>query len=287
MHMKVLKLNFSKITSQFNPIYFTILEILVEMKIRIIRLELNCSLLELADFMTKHKKSGSLNIDDIEIVIGIEDINRESIDNNLNRIIQYSYLIEGKIKISVEKKFSIYESKDEKILRVIENNQKDLIEYLYYRNKANMNIIEFDFVWESDLYKHHKDRYAIYSHLSKYKYAISNSRKLYFYEKVFTSRSMKEVIIYLANNKLQKRIKLFIFYKEYQNMLVQLTKNDDKEKYIEKNLKSIVIETLFDTKYREKLVYLLLYLMIRNKFNKKIEKYLRLHMIRPENLNKV
>lgn len=81
-------------SKEVNVFFFTLLEIIYDMKIKIDQLELeNCSIGELADFMDKHKKLESLNINYIKI--NNKEIDRENID----KLYLFSHLIGDKILI--------------------------------------------------------------------------------------------------------------------------------------------------------------------------------------------
>lgn len=86
-----LTFDFNKYCSELNVFYFPILEIMMEMKIRIEKLVLiNASFTELADFFIKHKALESLNINNIKI--SINKIEKEDVD----KVCQCSHLIDWK-----------------------------------------------------------------------------------------------------------------------------------------------------------------------------------------------
>lgn len=91
---KTININFEfkKNHQELNIFYFTILEIMIQMGIRINSITLKyCPISELADFMNKYKTFKCLNINKIYIITTKIDL------KNVEKLFQYSYLIEDKI----------------------------------------------------------------------------------------------------------------------------------------------------------------------------------------------
>lgn len=159
IHYKNLNTNyvtflFNKIHPEFNIFYFTILEIIVQMKIRIDVLRIDCPIIELVNFMDKHQTLESLNIKNIEIII--TKINLEDID----KLYQYSNLIEGQIKLEMEG--GLYSRKE--ILNT----------FVKLTNKSN-----FVLIYENHRHSSLQDDYAYFDS----KESINSYIKNYFYSK--------------------------------------------------------------------------------------------------------
>lgn len=261
---KITKLTFNFTEDrELDVFYFTILEIMIDMKIKINRFKLvNCSLIKLADFMNKNKESKTLYINNIDILINKLD------KENIDKLYQYSDLIEGKISIDFN-------------IEVDLNNlsvKKELVGILNSSNKENNNFVNFDNIRNS---------------LSNFNFKSMKELK----EKVDCARSITRTLE-TKDNFLLKNIRcldfrfydidleiiysLFSFLKEYKYFL-----NDcclyDFEFLIAAHafkINSLILENVIDNKHRETDIYYCASI-IRNfgKYIRKNKRYMLLHGI--------
>lgn len=131
MEIKKLKFDFDEDAPELNVFYFTILEIMIDLKIKINDLSLSCcSITELAEFMDKHRELESLNINNINIYS--KQIDKEITD----QLYQYSHLIKGKINIRLHNDIEIDESIQLKLI--------DTFELKFRKNNNFINLITAD-----------------------------------------------------------------------------------------------------------------------------------------------
>lgn len=265
--IKDARFDFNAITPELNILYFTILEIMIDMKISIDKLELiNCSVLDLSNFMKDNKKLKSLNINDI--YIQCEEVDKDSI----YKLLEYYYLIEGKIHL----KFSNCKEVEKTSV------QEEYINLVYSKNRNIINFIEFSFDMFFDYYN--SDQKCIPTNVNKsiINY-ITNTymiQILFNYDIHYCFRNMKETMVYPINIDIKQMFNLFSLYKKYQYILDKiffLELHNIKRDYVRK-INIISLETVLDIKYREAFAYSFKY-TINTKFNKKCRRYLELHRI--------
>lgn len=270
LKIKYLELNLNAEYPELKVFFLVILEIMIDMNIRIKSLVLeNCSFTELDDFMNKYKNYESLKINNIHYET--DDFNTKHID----RLYKYSHLIEGQIKIV--------------FLKVENLNLKysDIIEMVYSKNRKLHNFIIFDFnksgylipIKINDEINILTIKEMIYDTQS-----IERMQKLFDYENHYCYRNINEFqLIFHLKSRLLEIMSLFSFFKEYSYVLGKICFYDRNNIYSNINIiaktNSYYFETILDVKYREKETYLLNYSVFHPNMCKRNLRYLNLHNI--------
>lgn len=130
-----LKLTIDQKYPILNIFIFTILEILIQMKISITELTLErCSVLELEAFMNKNKKQESLNISSIYLTISKLDL------EHIDKLAQYSHLLKGNINLTFDNKIDLIEEDYFNVYSKLAKTTNFI--HLYQKNLPFLNLNE-------------------------------------------------------------------------------------------------------------------------------------------------
>lgn len=262
IEINTLLFNFFQYYKELNVLYFTLLEIMTDMRLAIKDLSIvNAKIANLADVMTQHKHLTTLNINNIQIEIVMNDA---SVMNEIDKLYQCSHLIEGKIKI----KFITDSMLDSKV-------EKELTTLLYSKSKeANCNFVEYDSIKSkfSNTLKYNFDDIT-----TMYRYIDSNRDKLdfnYLYYPATLSFMNKEFFkpidfacIFSKLKKLQCGLNLNFF-----------NPNDYSDIDFYK-IYPLIIETIIDAKFRENNIYSLYERLYYNKHEKRKRRFIKIYKL--------
>lgn len=237
IHSKRIKFDFLSLyfnldSPELNIYYFTLLEIMIDMNIRIDSLILNlCSINELVNFLNKNKKLRNPNIENISIITSIA--NKEDVC----KLYQYSDLIEGKITVQIENNINLNK----------EGDQEELIKIFYPKLQKNVNFIAL-----------HKNKNPLIHRISHKKdindYIEKNKQRTFEYcETQSCLKKISSLEINFKNLDLKDAHKLYTFLKEFQYNINRSHYKSliNRETYFIIKVNSIILETLIDIKYRE------------------------------------
>lgn len=241
---------------------FFILEILIEMNISIKNLVLKqCSVMELATFLNKHKALQSINIRDINLTIVKEDL------EEICKLTQYSHLIKGKIYLR-------YDDKEKASREDYFNLHSKLATTTNFialsKNIFNLKV---------------KERYDIKDEIviTNFIHDIENS-----YNKTgkcnILYNQIKSFEIESQELNLELMLELFSAIKMYHCSIMNLhfARMNEKTPLIDlKKLLSVYLETIIYNKFRDKKVnYCLRKITMKsNRISRKNKRYFNLHHI--------
>lgn len=244
---------------------------MIDMNIKLNQLNLeNCSFNELAEFMNKHKELESLNIHDI--CITYNKIDKE----NIEKLYQYSHLIEGKLKIKFTDAIDLKN----------ENVQIDLINILFSKSRQNYDFIK---LIENNIFLNHQcsylnnDEIIVYiGKLQKIQDKLEDKNNLSF-------KNIQNCCLDFKYLNLDSFLMFLSFLKEKEYYLFDWTFDNLKCNIDDLNYKkiSLIIETIIITRYRyqKKLSHSQsTILSYDSKFKRKYKKYLFLHNINQKTL---
>lgn len=239
--MKINELIFSRDRPEFNIFHFTILDILIQMKIKIEKLTFNfCTIEKLVEYLDKYKTIESLNIKVICIIIREIDL------ENIVRLNQYSHLIGSKfiMKLYYETVF---------IAKVPHNKEyKDF----YSEVIRNSNFIE---ICNNNnmTYQHSSKQFSVNNDIINFVKRIRNLDKIMCEKSKFLMKNITYSTFDCRNFDLEVMIDLFSLLKEHNYYLNKTTfyyMRKLKPDYARK-IVSMYLETILDNKYRKNDVY--------------------------------
>lgn len=248
---------------ELNVFYYTILDIMLQMRIKINILVLkNGSFIDLVNFFERHITDKCLNINNIELIVSEID------KDNLDRLYQYSHLIEETISVKFSDEINL-------------TPERKLEEYISI-NSRPINYTNFIYFPEinsrSDI--HLKDNSAITS-------CIENCRNI-----IKRTNAKLNINLYLdlKNLSLETLHILFSFFKEFQYQLddIKLINSfEANDKDVARKIVFLYLETIIDSLFREKEIYCfqrislceLIYGINNSFLHKKSKRYNKLHNI--------
>lgn len=256
---------FNENTPEFNAFYFTLLEIIIEMNIRINHLVLtNCSFTELANFMTKNKELESLSINEIFIFSKKKEM------KDVDKLYQFPHLIKGKIMIHFTESIDVKN----------ESDQIELIGMYDSQFRKNHNYVDLNHNYELYSRRRVMHKFEDDQSIKDFVVKIRNIRKRFNYENNFCFQNISRLKINFEKNlNLQVVSTLFSLFKEYQYVLKEncfLNLEKCKSNFICK-INYMYLETIIDTKYRETEVYDYSPIVDYPCFKRRSRKYLSLH----------
>lgn len=268
MENKELTLYFNNYSPELNFFYFTILEIIIDMKINIDILRLNnCPINELVEFLNKNKTLKCLN----KILIVIKKIDKENIEN-INTLCQFSQMIKGKILIKFAEELDLKK----------ESTKIDLIDL--YLQHLNHNFIDFSFSCNSNPFINQENCFKDFKIATKYIESNKDFQRLYNSRNndCFKNINIRDLKLYFLNfNNIKILYDLFSFFKEYNYVLNRICFEClwHPEVNILRKLNSFLIETLLCTKYGDKNINTSRFMICYPKLKKKDKRCLTLHNV--------
>lgn len=279
MKIPLLTFNFRLGYPEFNIFFFTILNIFVDLKIKIDKLLLKyCSITELANFMNNHKALESLNIKNI--IFDFSEIDIKDIDI----LYQYSHLIEEKICLRFCHKEANLKTSNE----IIES----LYTYFYSKSiEDNANFIYFcNFTYFGHFTKrftcaciHAENYFDSKDDVNKYIQNIQNEHKIRG-EKNFTLKDIHNIDMefnYYLNQ--EAFYDLFSLLKRHQYYIrnTHISKIEELKTDHARKILSIYLETILSYKSREKESpkFQCNLIFDYSQIDKKRQKYFKLHNI--------
>lgn len=233
MKIKNIAFDFNHVHSKYYVFYFTILEIMIQMGIKIDVLFLtDCRFLEVVKFMEEHKTLESLDINNINIkTYRIKE-------DDLVKLYQYSHLIEGKIKFFSRNEFAIN------------------WDYLFYHNLYNKFKKATNFIILYSGYFSSKCNYARIEDSNKIDNYIKDSQREQEIHRKANFCFMKIKKIHfdfdLKDLDLVSLSKLFSYVKECHHFLDKISIDNTSNIYLRSKVISMYLETNLDCMYRNK-----------------------------------
>lgn len=247
---------------ELNPFYFTILKIINEMNIKIEKLSIDCSVAELVEFLNDNRELESLHINHIKIS------NAKLDKENIEKLYQFSHLIEGKIWID-------FANEIDKNIKSVQLEFANIFNSKFRKKDSNFLYHDRSFL---------EKRFRLCKSI-----LITENIAHYDNKEIFDNGNIciyKNIrfLDFVYNLDQEYLIDLFSFIKERQYFLREINLINEKRK----NINMIVyflIETILDNKYRKKEVICFPTQINSRKYIKKrkCRRYTLLHNILSDN----
>lgn len=260
IQINVLKFYYDSNIPELQALYFSLLEIIIDMKIKIDSIDLiDFSYNDIIKFMDNLRLIKNNNIKNIHL--RSFDINKDKIDS----LDQYSYLFGGKIFVYFDENKEI--------------NDIKLIEICSLKNRKNFNKEFFlgkDYRIIGNTYYFDPDNKDCRKMLK-----ISKSH----FENNYLFKIISNLVIRIGNKRHFKYIRdLFTMFKKFRFIILtcKIEGNIIFHNFIDdkRNVYLMALETILDSKYREKLCERYFNINIIRKIDRKTSRYMRLHAIK-------